>query len=167
MRVILLEDVPGVGEAGAVARVADGHARNFLIPRSLAVEANEANLRHLKHHQGLVRRRQTRAATGAAATGQRLSGITLRLTAKSGEAGRLYGSITNAEVAQALAAQHGIEVDRRAISFPHPIKVLGTHEAKVHLHKDVEATLSIEVAPDAGQPEEQEAPAPQEEEQTP
>jgi len=148
MRVILLEDVPGVGEAGAVARVADGYARNFLLPRKLAVEASQGNLQHLRHHQDLVRRRQARAATSAAAIAQRLSEITLRLTAKSGEAGRLYGSITHAMVAEALAAEHGIELDRRAIVFPHPIKVLGVHEARVHLHKEVEATLRIEVEPE-------------------
>ena len=148
MKVILLEDVPGVGEAGAVASVADGHARNLLIPRNLAVEATRGNLKHLKHHQGLVRRRQAKAAGAAAAVAHRLSDITLKLTAKAGEAGRLYGSITHSMVAEALAAQHGIEVDRRAITFPHPIKVLGAHEAKVSLHKEVETTLRIEVEPE-------------------
>jgi large subunit ribosomal protein L9 len=87
---------------------------------------------------------------------ERLSQITLKVTAKAGEAGRLYGSITNAVVAEALAAEHDIEVDRRAITFPHPIKVLGAHEAKVHLYKEMEAALRIEVEPEDAGPAETE-----------
>lgn len=152
MKVILLEDVRGIGEAGSVVEVADGHARNYLMPRKLALAATGANLKHLKHHQELIRRRQAKDAGSAAALAERLSQVTLRLTAKAGEAGRLYGSITHTMVAEALASEHGIEVDRRAITFPHPIRVLGTHEAKVHLHKEMEAALRIEVEPEDAEP---------------
>lgn len=158
MKVILLEDVRGVGDAGEVTVVADGHARNYLIPRKLAIPASAGNMKNLEHHRGMIRRRQARETSGAAAVAERLSEITLRLTVKAGEAGRLYGSITNAMVADALAAGHGLSVDRRAISFPHAIKALGPHEAHVHLHKDVEATLRIEVEPEAeGEADEAEA----------
>jgi large subunit ribosomal protein L9 len=152
MKVILLEDVRGVGDAGSVVQVADGHARNFLIPRKLALAATGANLKHLKHHQAAITRRQAKDASNAAAVAERLSQITLKLTAKAGEAGRLYGSITHAMVAEALAAEHDIEVDRRAITFPHPIRVLGPHEAKVHLHKEMEAALRIEVESEDAEP---------------
>jgi len=148
MKVILLEDVRGVGAAGSVATVADGYARNFLLPRKLAIEATRGNVKNLEQHRAMIRRRQAAAATSATALAERLSGITLRIKARSGEDNRLYGSITNAMVADALAEQHGIEVDRRSISFPHPIRMLGPHEANVHLHHDVEATLRIEVEPE-------------------
>jgi len=148
MKVILLQDVQGVGEAGAVASVADGYARNFLLPRKLAISATSGNLKNLEQHRSTVKRRQLAEAGTASALAERLTGVTLKLKAKAGEAGRLYGSITNAMVAEALAAQHGIDVDRRHISFPHPIKMLGSHEATVHLHKDVQANLGVEVEPE-------------------
>ena len=148
MKVILLQDVQGVGEAGAVANVADGYARNFLLPRKLAISATSGNLKDLEQHRSTVKRRQLAEAGTASALAERLTGVTLKLKAKAGEAGRLYGSITNAMVAEALAAQHGIDVDRRHISFPHPIKMLGSHEATVHLHKDVQANLGVEVEPE-------------------
>lgn len=149
MKVILLQDVRGVGDAGAVATVADGYARNFLLPRKLAISATPGNLKNLEQHRVIIKRQQVTEARTAEAMAERLAGITLKLSAKAGEAGRLYGSITNTMVAEALAAEHGVEVDRRAISFPHPIRVLGSHQAVVHLHKDVEATLNIEVEPEA------------------
>jgi len=149
MKVILLEDVRGVGEAGSVATVADGYARNFLVPRKLAIEATKGSLKNLEQHRATIRRKQAMEAGNAGAVGEQLSQITLRLTAKAGEAGRLFGSITHTMVADALAAEHGITVDRRAISFPHPIKTLGPHEARVHLHKEVEAALRIEVEAEA------------------
>ncbi len=148
MKVILLQNVQGVGEAGAVATVADGYARNFLLPRKLAIAATAGNLKNLEQHRALIKVRQQREARTASTVAERVAGITLRLKAKAGEAGRLYGSITNAMVAEALAAEHGLEVDRRSITFPHPIKMLGSHEASVHLHQDVQATLRIEVEPE-------------------
>jgi len=148
MKVILLQDVRGVGDAGEVATVADGHARNFLIPRKLAIPASGGNMRNLEQHRAMIRRRQAQETGSASAVAERLSEITLRLKTKAGEAGRLYGSITNAMVADALADEYGITLDRRAITFPHPIKALGPHEAHIRLHKEVEATLRIEVEPE-------------------
>jgi large subunit ribosomal protein L9 len=149
MKVILLEDVRGVGEAGSVEDVADGYARNYLLPRKLAIAATAGNLKGLEHHRTRIRRRQAQDTGEAQAVGDRLAEITLRLTARSGEAGRLYGSITNAMVAEALAEQHGLQIDRRSVTFPYAIKTLGPHEAKVRLHRDVEATLKIEVESEA------------------
>jgi large subunit ribosomal protein L9 len=144
MKVILLEDVRGVGAAGAVATVADGYARNLLIPRKLAIPATAANLKDLERHRETIHRRQVQQAKTAETLAEKLAGITLTLKAKAGEGGRLYGSVTNADVAEALVAQ-GVEVDRRHITFPFPIKTVGAHEAKIHLHKDVEATVKLDV----------------------
>lgn len=149
MKVILLADVRGVGDAGAVVSVADGYARNFLLPRKLAIAATRGSLKNLDHHRATIRRRQAQDLSGATAAAERLSQITVRLRAKAGEAGRIFGSITHTMVSEALAGDHGVEVDRRAISFPHPIKTLGPHEAKIRLHRDVEVTLKIEVEAEA------------------
>ena len=149
MKVILLEDVRGVGEAGSVENVADGYARNFLIPRKLAIAATAGSMKNLEQHRTTIQRNQARESSNAKAVAARVSEITLKLTAKAGEAGKLYGSVTNVEVAEALAAEHEVEVDRRAITFPYPIKTVGPHEAQIKLHKDVEATLKIEVEPEA------------------
>jgi large subunit ribosomal protein L9 len=148
MKIILLEDVRGVGEAGVVANVADGYARNFLFPKKLALSATAGNLKNLEQHRRVIKTKQLAEAHTATAVAERLSGITLKLKAKAGEAGKLYGSITNTMVAEALAAEHGLEIDRHNIDFPHPIKLLGSHEAKIHLHKDTDATLAIEVEPE-------------------
>lgn len=148
MKVILLEDVQGVGEAGVVAAVADGYARNFLIPRKLAIEATRGNLKNLEGHRTTIKRRQVRDATSAAAIAEQLSRITLHLRARAGEAGRLFGSVTHSTVSEALATDHGLEVDRRSISFSHPIRTVGPHEATIRLHKEVEAALRIEVEPE-------------------
>lgn len=145
MKVILLEDVRGVGEAGVVASVADGYARNFLFPRKLALSATPGNLKNLEQHRQAIKTRQLAEAKTASAVAERLAGITLKLVAKAGEAGKLYGSITNTMVSEALAAEHGLQIDRHDIEFPHPIKLLGAHEAKVHLHKSIDATLALEV----------------------
>jgi large subunit ribosomal protein L9 len=145
MKVILLEDVKGIGEAGAVATVADGYARNFLLPRKLAISATAGSLKNLEQHRAGIKSRQLQEARTAATKAERLAGITLKLKVKAGEAGKLYGSVTHAMVADALASEHGLEIDRRSITFEHPVRMLGSHEARVHLHKDAEATLKIEV----------------------
>ena len=149
MKVILLQDVRGVGEAGAVATVSDGYANHYLIPRKLAVRAAPGDVGNLDQHRQAIKRRQAAEKTGATAVAERLGSITLRLTARAGEAGRIYGSITNAMIAEALAANHDIEVDRRAVTIPHPIRMLGEHEVTIRLHKEVEATVKVEVEPEA------------------
>jgi len=152
MKVILLEDVKGVGDAGSVETVADGYARNYLLPRNLAIAATSGSLKNLEQHRSTIRRKQARESTNARALADQLSQITLTLKARAGEAGKLYGSVTHIEVAEALGAEHGLTVDRRAITFPYPIKTLGPHEAHIKLHKEIEATLKIEVVPeDEGQ----------------
>ncbi len=144
MKVILLEDVHGIGAAGAVANVSDGYARNFLLPRKLAIAATEGNLKDLERRRGQIRRRQVQEAKTAETLAQKIAGITLTISARAGEGNRLYGSITSADIAERLKEQ-GITVDRHHIAIDHPIRMLGAHEVTIHLHKDVDAALKVEV----------------------
>ena len=160
MKVILMEEMPGLGEPGQIVTVADGYARNFLLPRKRAIEASQANLKNLKHHQQAIGRKQARHAASARAVAERIGQISLQLSAKAGEGGRLYGSITSGDIAEALERDFSITVDRRKIELPNPIKVLGPHSAVVRLHRDAVATLSLEVLSAGGEPAPAEAEAP-------
>ena len=144
MKIILLEDVHGIGAAGATATVSDGYARNFLIPRKLAIAANEGNMKDLERRRASLHRRQVKEANTAETLAEKISGLTLTLMAKAGEGNRLYGSITNADIAEKLSAK-GVEIDRHHILIEHPIRMLGPHEVKVHLHKNIDATLKVEI----------------------
>lgn len=144
MEVILREDVKDLGKAGALVRVRPGYARNYLLPRGLAFEATEGNRKRILGEQ---RARAAQAAADrveaegmAAALGQ----VQVQLTAKAGEEGRLFGSITSQDVADALAAR-GHPVDRRRIELEHPIKQLGTHTVPVRLHPEVHAEIQVTV----------------------
>jgi len=148
MKVILLEDVHGVGAAGAVATVSDGYARNFLIPRRLATPATDGSLKDLDRRRGQISRRQVQAERTAGTLAQKLAGVTLTIPARAGAENRLYGSITNADIAARLA-ERGFAIDRHHILIDHPIRMLGRHEVKIHLHRDVDATLQVEVVPEA------------------
>ena len=145
MKVILTQNVPHLGSLGDEVSVKNGYARNFLLPRKLALLATKDNIKQREHHLRLISQTQQKQVRGAQALANRLNEVMIRLEAQAGEAGRLHGTVTAADVAEALASQHHLEVDRHAISFAEPIKVLGAHQAKVRFHKDVEATLKLEV----------------------
>lgn len=148
MKVILREEVAGLGEPGAVVEVAPGYARNYLLPRKLAIEATRGNLRNLDQVRRMVQRRQSRLAQTATGVADRVGEINLVMRAKAGEDGRLYGSVTTVDVSEALQEQFGIEIDKRKLEIPEPIRVIGSHEVKVRLHSEVEATLTVTVEPD-------------------
>lgn len=147
IEVILREDVQSLGKAGEMVRVKPGYARNFLLPRGLAFEATEGNKKRIA---GETRARATRdqaervEAERAAAT---LGAVALTLTGKAGEEGKLFGSITAQDIADALAAQ-GHPVDRRRIELDHPIKTLGQHTVQVRLHAEVHAEVRVSVVPE-------------------
>lgn len=144
MEVILRDDVKSLGKAGELVRVKPGYARNFLLPQGLAYEATEGNKKRIVAE---TRARAVRLAAekdSAAAAGARLQSVTLTFTRKAGEEGRLFGSITSQDVADALAAQ-GHAVDRRKIELDHPIKALGDHTVTVRLHPEVHAEVRITV----------------------
>lgn len=144
VEVILRDDVPNLGKIGEVVRVKPGYARNFLLPRGLAVEASTKNMRVLEHHKRLIAIKadqDKKVAQGAAA---KIEGLKLTITARAGEEGRLFGSVTNLDIERALSAK-GITVDRRKIQLDEPIKQLGTFPVVVAVGRDVRATIQLSV----------------------
>jgi large subunit ribosomal protein L9 len=147
MELILREDVNSLGKAGELVRVKPGYARNFLLPRGLAYEATEGNKKRIA---GETRARAARHASekaAAEAAAAKLSALTLTLSGKAGDEGRLFGSVTAQDVADALA-RAGHPVDRRRIELEHPIKTLGPHTVAVRLHSDVHAEVRLTVIPE-------------------
>ena len=145
MKVILRADVPDVGHKGDVLDVADGYGRNYLVPRGLAMAASKGALAQAEsmRRARAVRDAHDREAAEEVAT--KLSPLTITIPARAGAEGRLFGSVTPAEVAAAVQAQAGIEVDRRRLHLDEPIRALGAHEVPLRLHPDVEVRLNVEV----------------------
>ncbi|HSJ55132.1 MAG TPA: 50S ribosomal protein L9 [Anaerolineae bacterium] len=145
MQVLLLKDVDQVGRAGEVKRVADGYARNFLIPRGLATMASPGAIKKAELEREAATRRQAKELSEAQSLARALDGVTVSFQARAGEQDRLYGSITKADIAEQLEKKVGQEVDRRKIELDEPIKELGTHAITIHLAPDAEATVSVVV----------------------
>ncbi|RJQ48248.1 MAG: 50S ribosomal protein L9 [Nitrospiraceae bacterium] len=144
MKVILKDDVKGLGIMGSVVNVANGYGRNYLIPRNLAIEANPKNIRQLEHEKNIILARSKKIIRSAEDLAKKISGITLSIEAQSGEEDKLFGSVTSMDIAEALIAQ-GVEVDKRKIVLEEPIKRLGTYTVTVKLHHDVSANVTVEV----------------------
>lgn len=146
MKVILIEEMRGLGTRGDVVSVKDGYARNYLIPKKLAREATSGNLKSVEQERkkwALLAQQERELAQKAADS---VKGVKITVTKRVGEHGHLFGSVTANEIADALHAK-GIEVDKRRIELAHPIKTLGTHDVEVKLHKDVAAHIQVEVTP--------------------
>ena len=145
MEVILRDHVENLGKRGEIVKVADGYARNYLLPRKLALPATDANRKWVERERKIaeVRDREERGAAEAIAT--RLNAIELTISRKTGENDQLYGSVTNADIAELLAAK-GFEIDRRKILLPDPIKTLGENSVPVKLHREVTANVRVTVA---------------------
>lgn len=146
MKIILTEEVLGLGEPGKIVDVAPGYARNFLVPRKLAVYANSASVRELEHHKNRLERKRQRMATAAQSVAERINGKELKISARSGDSGKLFGSITTTDIAEALTAQFDVTVDRRKIHLREPIRTLGTHSVDVHLMGDTRPTMTVVVS---------------------
>ncbi|HEU5250138.1 MAG TPA: 50S ribosomal protein L9 [Thermoanaerobaculia bacterium] len=146
MKVILTDDVRGVGHRGDTVTVKPGFARNYLLPQGLAWEATTANLRRLSEEKKKYDEKSLHEKNVAEDVARRVEGQTVTVTKKAGEGDVLYGSVTPADIADALAAR-GIEVDRRRIELAEPIKRLGSHLVHVRLHRDVVAELTVDVQP--------------------
>jgi large subunit ribosomal protein L9 len=144
MKVVFLSDVKGTASAGDTKEVADGFARNFLLPRRLAVPATAAHLRELKQRVAASAARTNKELETARALGARIEAAAVVLKVKAGETGKLYGSVTNADVAAALE-EKGIALDRRKIVFKEPVKALGEHQAEIRLHPQVVAQVTVRV----------------------
>ena len=142
--VILSEDVPNLGRTGDVVKVRPGFARNYLLPRKLAIEANPRNIRAFEHTRQLAMLKRERQKTNAALLKEKLEAITLEMKARAGEEGKLFGSVTNIDLERALR-ERGFEVERRKIVLPEPIKQLGEFTVPVKLEAEVEASLKVSV----------------------
>ena len=133
MKVILLEDVKKLGKKGDLIEVADGYARNYLLPRNLAREATEGGIKQLKQEKAALENKKRKERQQAQALAAKLSEMTVTLKVKSGEQGKLFGSVTSKDISEALKEQHDIEVDRRKIELQEPIKSLGNYEVDIKL----------------------------------
>jgi len=160
MKVILTEEILGLGEPGKVVDVAPGYARNFLVPRKLAVYANAGKVKELEHNKRRLERKREQLQAAAQTTAQRLTGHVLQIDARAGQGGRLFGSVTTSDIAEAIQQQCGVELDRRKIHLQDPIRTLGDHEIAIHLIGDARATMTVHVA-DATQVVEDAVPAPE------
>lgn len=145
MKVILQADVKGTGKKGQILEVADGFARNFLFPKKLAVEATTGNIQDISHKKALEDRRKLKEKEDAIQLGNKLNSLAVEVKTKTGEGGRLFGSVTSKEIADALKKQHGVEIDKRKLDIKEPIKALGSFQVQVKLHPEVMAKLQVHV----------------------
>ena len=146
MKLILTDEVKGLGHRGEVVNVALGYARNFLLPKELALPATEGNMKRLEQEKHRYDARMLKEKDAASNVAKAVEGIKIVLKKKAGEHDALYGSVTSAELAEALSAK-GIKVDKRRIDLEEPIKRVGTHTVHVKLHRDVTVALTVEVLP--------------------
>lgn len=144
MQVILLKDVKDLGKAGQVVKVADGHGRNYLIPRGLAKEATEGSLNDLKHKKEIEDKKKANELKAAQELKAKLEAKPLEMKVKAGEGGRLFGSVTSSDMAEMLQ-KNGITVDKKNIQLKENIKELGTHSVAIKLHREVSAQIKVKV----------------------
>ncbi len=147
MKVILIENVPGLGSMGEIKEVATGYARNYLIPKGLAVVATPSSIQEWKARLEARAAREAREAQQAAELAERMSSLTLTFHAKAGPTGRLYGSVTTAEIAEKLEQELGVPIDRRKI-LSDPLREIGEHTVAVRLAHGVEAQVRVVVEPE-------------------
>ena len=145
MKVILRQDIKGVGKAGSVADVADGYARNYLLPRGLAQEATRGNLTQMAGKKAAEAKRDEKVLAETQELAARLEATPLTLKAKAGERGKLFGAITNAQIADALKTAHNLEIDRHKIELDQAIKAAGDHECIIRLPAGVNARVKLAV----------------------
>ena len=150
MKVLFKKEVEGVARAGQVKDVADGYARNFLIPRGLAVAATPAALKQVADQQAATERKAAEEEQAARALKGRLEAQPIVVHARAGSQGRLYGSVTNADIVEAVRRQIGTMLDRREIEIPETIRQVGTYKATARLHRAVTASLTLDVRSQAG-----------------
>ena len=144
MKVILLQDVKGVGKKDEVVNASDGYARNFLFPKKLAVEATPGAMKGIEKMRKAEADREAERRAQASAVAEKLRGKAINMTAKTGAQGRLYGSITSAEVAAELKKQHGVEIDKRDIKCEN-IRTVGDVDIEVRVYKDISAKMTVHV----------------------
>jgi len=149
MKVILIQAVPHLGQAGDQVDVARGYARNYLIPRKLAVEATASHLRSLQQLKAEGKQREEVLKQEADSVAERLRSLTLTFARAAGDQDRLFGSVTSSDIAEALAAQ-GVRLDRKKIVLKEPIKAVGRYAVPVRLHRDTVAEIQVQVVSESG-----------------
>lgn len=145
MIVILQKDLKGTGKAGDVVKVSDGYARNMLIPKGIAKEATEGNIKSLEKQKAIAAEKKAEQKAAAQATAEKIDSLTVKIQSKGGDGGRLFGSITSKDIADALADQHHIKIDKKKIDLGGPIKQTGDFTVPVKLYSEVTASLKVTV----------------------
>src|SRR5687768_17296599 len=144
MEVILRQHVDKLGDRGQIVKVADGYARNYLLPRKLALPATEGNKRHVDRERKIMELREADEKSQAEGVASRLAGVDITIARRVGETDQLYGSVTAADIAEYLK-KHGFDIDRRKLVLPDPIKTIGEHSVPLKLHRNVTVPLKIKV----------------------
>lgn len=147
MKVILKEDVKSLGKAGDVVNVSGGYAKNFLMPKKLAVEALTENIKALEHQRRIIQEKAKKIKNVSKNLSDRISSLTLSIKARTGEEEKLFGSITSMDIADALKNE-GVEIDRKKILLEEPIKRLGSYTVAIKLHPEITSQLNITVIPE-------------------
>lgn len=148
MKVILKEDMKSLGQMAEIVNVSAGYARNYLIPKQLAVEANTKNLKEFEHYRKHILQKASRIKEALKTTSEKLSTITLTIKAKAGEEEKLFGSVTSMDIAEALKAD-GFDIDKKKISIEEPIKRLGIYSVNVKFHPEITSQIKVQVISDS------------------
>lgn len=145
MKVILLKDVKNLGKKDDIVDVAEGYARNFLIPRKLAQVATPGGIKQVEQEQKALEKRKAKERQEAMEMAEKLSKTSTVLKVKAGEKGKLFGSITSKDIAEALSSQHGLKIDKRKVELTEPIKSLGDYEVSIKLAPEIEAKITVKI----------------------
>lgn len=144
MKIVLKDDVKNIGKMGQIIDVADGYARNYLVPRGLAIEANTKNIKALEHEKRIIEKKAKKIKNSAQELSNKISARTFTIKAKAGDEGKLFGSVTTMDIAE-LLQKEGIEIDKKKISLDEPIKRLGSYSVNVKIHSEISTQLKVEV----------------------
>ncbi len=145
MEVVLLEDVKSLGKKGQVVNVNDGYARNFILPKKLGIEATSKNLNDLKLQKANAERIAAEQLAAAKELAEKIGSSSITVSIKAGEGGRAFGSVSGKEISAAITSQLNLDIDKKKLLLPEPLKTFGTHEVGIKLHKDVTAKLAVKV----------------------
>lgn len=145
MKVILLKDIKGTGKKGEIINASDGHARNYLIPRGLAKEATDGSVKELEHQNAAKVKKEEQALAEAKALAAKIDTLEVTVKTKAGEGGRLFGSITNKDIADLIKSVHNLDIDKKKIVMEHPIRNLGTSQITIKVYPKVTAQIKVHV----------------------
>ncbi len=145
MKVILKQDVKGLGKKDSMVEASDGYARNYLLPKGLAIEASSSNVNIMNTKKEAEKHKKDKELANAKELAKKIKEITLEIKTKSGENGKLFGSITNKDIADKLKSAHGIDIDKKKVSLPDAIKTLGTYNVEIKLYPEVSSSMTVKI----------------------